>query len=241
MEPGALDHLLMAILVLGMPAWGLWERRWLLRSLAAGTRDARMQVYRQSIAVQWVLVLVLLGLWSSGGRDLPGLGLGFDAGRGFWIGAGLAGGAAAGLVAQTVAVLRNPENLDSVRAQLEPAGALLPRDDREERTFAALSFTAGVCEEILYRGFVIAYFAAFLDTPVAVVLSALVFGVGHAYQGTLGIVKTGAVGLVLAGLYLLTGSLWVPMLLHVLMDLQGGHLGRLAFASPTPTSSPTAD
>jgi membrane protease YdiL (CAAX protease family) len=54
------------------------------------------------------------------------------------------------------------------------------------------------------------------------IASAIVFGLAHAYQGAAGIVKTTVVGLVMAGLYAYSGSLWPGIVLHAALDLQGG-------------------
>ncbi len=70
--------------------------------------------------------------------------------------------------------------------------ALLPQTATEKRWFDAVSVTAGICEEIIYRGFLFAYFAAWLPgaaAGVVIVLAGLVFGLGHLYQGAAGIVK----------------------------------------------------
>jgi len=104
---------------------------------------------------------------------------------------------------------------------------LIPHSAKEGQLFNALSVTAGICEELLYRGFLIAYFGAFVE---AVVLSSIAFGFGHMYQGKIGIVKTGGIGLALAGLYVLTGSLWAPMVLHVLVDVNSGFVARKALS-----------
>ncbi len=50
--------------------------------------------------------------------------------------------------------------------------------------------------------------------PCAALLSSLVFGLGHAYQGPKGVLKTGLFGLAIAGLCLLTGSIWLLIVLH---------------------------
>ena len=57
--------------------------------------------------------------------------------------------------------------------------------------------TAGVCEELVYRGFMIAYFSAALGVSfwVAAVLSSVAFGIAHFYQGPAGILRTGLVGM----------------------------------------------
>jgi len=46
---------------------------------------------------------------------------------------------------------------------------------------------AGVCEEVIFRGYSIAYLMAVLGAPfwVAAVLSSIVFGFAHVYQGTI--------------------------------------------------------
>jgi membrane protease YdiL (CAAX protease family) len=55
---------------------------------------------------------------------------------------------------------------------------------------------------------------------VLVAVGAVAFGLAHAYQGIAGIVTTGVLGGVMAGLYLGTGSLLLPVLLHTLIDLR---------------------
>jgi membrane protease YdiL (CAAX protease family) len=87
---------------------------------------------------------------------------------------------------------------------------------------------------MLYRGFLLAWFAALLGTWPALGLSSLAFGAGHAYQGGQGVLRTGGLGLVLAGLFWLTGSLLPPILLHAVVDLNSGWLGRRVLTRPAP-------
>ena len=65
--------------------------------------------------------------------------------------------------------------------------------------------------------------------PVAVVLSSLLFGWAHSYQGWTGVIQSGAAGLVLAVIYVFTGALWIPIALHIAGDAYSGLLGWLAF------------
>ena len=86
------------------------------------------------------------------------------------------------------------------------------RGDRSDlvRAFdsTALSITAGVVEEIVYRGFVLWYLANFMPLWAALLLSSVFFGLGHSYQGKSGALRTGLVGLVFAILYVMSGSIW---------------------------------
>jgi membrane protease YdiL (CAAX protease family) len=101
--------------------------------------------------------------------------------------------------------------------------ALLPRTRRERHLFTVVGVTAGICEEWLYRGFLLAVVAALsggLPTVVLVLVAAGAFGLAHAYQGPAGVLTTAVLGGVLAALYLQTGSLLLPVLLHAAIDLR---------------------
>jgi membrane protease YdiL (CAAX protease family) len=101
--------------------------------------------------------------------------------------------------------------------------ALLPVTAEERRLFTAVALTAGITEEVVFRGFLLVYLTdVFPGMPVssAMVVSAALFGLAHSYQGGLGVLLTGLAGYWLAGLYVLTGSLLVPIVVHALVDLR---------------------
>ena len=105
---------------------------------------------------------------------------------------------------------------------------LLPRSKLEFWLFAAISISAGICEEILFRGFFLRYLADgpwHLSLGGALVGSSVVFGLAHAGQGIKQLLLTPVIGLVLGLLYIGTGSLWLPIILHACLDLRA-----LAFA-----------
>ncbi len=99
---------------------------------------------------------------------------------------------------------------------------MAPQSANEMRLFAAVAVTAGVCEEILYRGVLLAVLTPLVGTWPAVALSTAVFGLGHTYQGVAGIGKTALVGRVMAMLTVFSGSLFVAILLHAVVDLTSG-------------------
>jgi membrane protease YdiL (CAAX protease family) len=104
-----------------------------------------------------------------------------------------------------------------------------------------VSFTAGVCEELLFRGWLLWYFAEFAPYPVAIALSLASFGLGHAYQGVRGIVLTTLLGAVLLAIYLVAGTIWPAMLFHAAFDAANGLLGyavaRSALLPPAPPAA----
>jgi membrane protease YdiL (CAAX protease family) len=124
-----------------------------------------------------------------------------------------------------VLAVRNPSTKEKALEVLRknPVTLLFPRTSSERWLWILVSLTAGICEEILYRGFIFSYLATFFQLPVlwAILVSAIVFGLSHVYQGTKGIFGTAVVGIVFGVIYLTTGSLFVSIALHVLLDLRG--------------------
>lgn len=99
--------------------------------------------------------------------------------------------------------------------------ALLPRNRDEVRLGALLSLNAGVVEELLFRLALPALlFGAFGSALFALVTSALVFGALHAYQGPVGVLGTTFIGFFLLALFVATGSILVPIVVHVLIDVR---------------------
>ena len=95
-----------------------------------------------------------------------------------------------------------------------------------------LSMFVGFWEEIVFRGFLLGRLrVAFHEVEgsprqrnarvMAVVLSGLLFGAGHGYQGLLGLVQTSSVGVVLGGLTVWRKSLWPAIVAHLAIDTFG--------------------
>jgi uncharacterized protein len=101
--------------------------------------------------------------------------------------------------------------------------SLIPVSGSERALFVAVSMTAGVCEEIVFRGFLIpALLLATGSLPLALLLSSTVFGVVHAYQQPLGALRAGLLGALLAAPLLLHGSILPAIAAHALIDVIAG-------------------
>ncbi len=180
--------------------------------------------YWSTILRGWGAAALLLGAWWWTQRPLRALGLDIPIGsRGQW-GFLLDALLLAVLAAQQMNLSRlqrgDIEKLLARVATLKVA----PRTPSELAMFVLLSITAGVWEELLYRGFLVGYLAPHAGMVAALLLSAAAFGFGHIYQGWRGVLNTTLLGLVFAGLYVLSQSLWWLMLAHALIDLNGGFL-----------------
>lgn len=102
-----------------------------------------------------------------------------------------------------------------------PTPALLAAHGPSEVVLAvALVVVVAVSEETIFRGYMILRLRALTGSRVAAVLvSSLIFALGHGYEGTASVAAIGCLGVALAVVYLWRGSLLAPVVLHLLQDL----------------------
>lgn len=221
------DHLIILILLVAAPLEGWYSYRKLARVPAAERSRARMDWYRSVIVMEWGMVALVLALWLMAGRGLIALGITLPLGTKLLIGLGVTVPLAVLLFLQGRAALAaQGAALERLQAQVAAASEIIPRSDAEHTRFRVVAWTAGICEEILYRGYLIAYLAVFMDPRAGVLVAAVLFGIGHAYQGIAGVVRTAFLGAGMGLLFVYSGSLLWPIILHVLIDLQGGTVSR---------------
>jgi membrane protease YdiL (CAAX protease family) len=83
-----------------------------------------------------------------------------------------------------------------------------------------LVVVVAVAEETIFRGYLLLRFAQLTRSSlVAVLLSSLIFSLGHGYEGTAGLATVGVMGAAFALVYLWRGSLVAPAVMHFLQDL----------------------
>lgn len=222
-------------LLLGEPLLGRASHRRMLAALRSGGGGARLRFYLNWTWQGWLLMLVTLAI-TLGLARWPVARLGLctpywphlpaihgDALGGFFVGVMIAavGGVLLAVHARRhpVAASRRPGFGVRRNAALAP---MLPRTPSERWGWAALSVTAGVTEEVIWRGFGLTLLFALLPgahPAVPIVLAAAAFGWAHFYQGFTGVLATGLLGGLLALLFWVSGSLLLPIVLHVLLDL----------------------
>jgi membrane protease YdiL (CAAX protease family) len=82
-------------------------------------------------------------------------------------------------------------------------------------------------EEIIFRGYMMGEIARLIGTSKAalavnVILSSVLFGLAHWYQGRSGALSTGIIGALLGILFITSGfNLWLPILTHGFIDTIG--------------------
>lgn len=127
------------------------------------------------------------------------------------------------------AIRAKPEAAMQIVTQFGETGPLMPKTLTEARLFQLVSVSAGVWEEIVFRGIVFGMLLPLIGVVGAMILSSLLFGFQHYYLGKIHIIKTSFVGLFMAVLYYYTETLIVPISLHIMIDLMAGLQYRAAY------------
>ena len=221
------DWLYVALIVLALAAdnyllWPSFERR-LLQDPSA----ARSWLWRRWVLLLWLLAIVGALAWVVGGRSPATLGLGVPVGWQLAM-AILPIVALVGLQANSArAITRLKGPKDTLRSRLGPLEKVMPHTQAELAWFTGVSLTAGICEELVFRGYLLGILQPHLGEWGAAAVSLVLFAAGHIYQGRTGIVRSAVLGAAITAFVVLTGSLWPAIVLHVLLDATGGLIGWL--------------
>jgi membrane protease YdiL (CAAX protease family) len=114
-----------------------------------------------------------------------------------------------------------------LRAQFGDLAKILPHNSVELCWFIPAAVTAGVCEEWLFRGYLIWAFEPYLGWWAGALLSWAFFTAAHAYQGKSGTKQSGIVAAIMTLIVAVTGSLLPVIALHVAIDVTSGIMGWL--------------
>ena len=109
--------------------------------------------------------------------------------------------------------------------------ALLPHTPWQLAVWFAVSLTAGICEEFIFRGYLQPQLIAWTGRPaLAIVLTALLFGSVHLYEGLAAILPLAALALIYGVVvHRLRGDLRAVIIAHTLQDFL---VALLALARP---------
>ena len=220
-----LGHVLVLFLIVGMPLWDWYE----IPRLKAST-DPRKKVryYRKIVAALWtcaVVAALAIGVVTAFVfHHATGEIAWLDAGsRGRVIVEGIGAGMLIAIFLPLVLALRSDKIRATAGRAAKKLAFLLPSTGEERRWWWLVCITAGVCEEFVYRGFLLHYLHGLpfhLSLTWALAVSSVIFGIGHLYQGVASAVQTVVAGFVFGCLFLITGSLLVPMVVHAVVDLR---------------------
>ena len=191
------------------------------------TEQEKCKGYLQGISMLWGAVLAVFLMCFIGGISLNEIGFRkFSFNYGFWFTAitlTVSGIFFAFQSYQLIALVANTKSAQKKQIASDVI-RVMPRTKKEKWLFSFLALSAGVCEEIIFRGFMLyLLMAIFPGMPIylVILIPIAIFGLGHLYQGLQGVIGTALLGAIFICLYLVTGNLLLPIILHFLNDLIG--------------------
>jgi membrane protease YdiL (CAAX protease family) len=212
------------ILVLATIAGWAIGHKILANQLSVTANPNRVRFYEVTILYEWVLfVLVVVGVWRSGASVITVLGEHWHSVRqllrdigiaaGFWIVAAML----LWIFGWLLRIVALDQNV-----------SMLPHRGIEVMLWIALSVTAGICEETIFRGYLQGQFMALTKSaPAGILLSAVAFGAAHAYQGFRMVILIGLYGAMFGILAHWRGSVRPGMIAHAWNDSLNGVVAAL--------------
>lgn len=190
--------------------------------VAVGLMSALMAQHQFSLLLILQGVFILLGLrllLAMRGQSWRHLGLQAltfkDLGRTL---IGLLSCIGANMVLTTAAFIIDPQLLKQHANQLKVIATQLG-SEVPFAGIAAMMFFVGVYEEIMARGFLLTRCRTALGGLWGpILLSSFLFGLGHLYQGWIGVAQTTLFGIVLAALTVRWGTLWPAIFAHAILN-----------------------
>lgn len=188
--------------------------------MRAAANPNRVRLYLVTILVEWFFfVLVVAGARRSGASVLLVLGDHWQSARQVLRDIGIA----AGFWVIALPLLGILARLLRVDVRGRDMQFFLPHGGAEITLWIALSVTAGICEETIFRGYLQRQFMALTQSaPAGILLSAAAFGAAHAYQGFRRTILIGLFGAMFGILAYWRRSVRPGMIAHAWQNSLGG-------------------
>ena len=208
--------------VLVLAASGAWAWRGFLNAehFRSAVSPNRIGMYGRTMLFEWLLFgFVILGVKLNGTPLLAVLGERWNSARAVLRDLGIA------ISLLVVSIILTSLLGSRLHGGGRDPGVqfLLPHGSSEVAVWMALSLTAGICEETLFRGYLQRQFMALTkNAPLGILLSAAMFGTAHAYQGFVKVIQIGVLGAMYGIFAHWRKSVRPGMIAHTLQDVLGG-------------------
>lgn len=129
--------------------------------------------------------------------------------------------------ADTVYTLSSRSHREKALEHLNKKTPFLPAVRSELPLYLVMCLSAGVFEEMVFRGFLVTY-CYYLFSGIsyqwlwAIILPTVIFSVAHYYQGAKAVIKSLVLSFLFGYIFLVSGSLLIVMFLHFLVNVTGG-------------------
>jgi len=221
MQPSIIDHILVLLFGIALPWFSGVRGKQQLQTIAF-TPAVRKQFYLSNSVVMSFLAVFTMGIWMIQHRHLSDLGFRtMQKGIFHWI--------AAILLVILFIIESIFSKFTAAKSRNKPDGdaavPFLPKSYAELPAYTIMCISAGLGEEILYRGFMVTYFIEPYTVAfpwLALFLPAMLFSLAHYYQGYIAVLKIFALSILFALIFIWSGSLILPIIIHFLIDFIGG-------------------
>ena len=224
--PNWVDHFVAFAFCIALPLYAA-RQRIKGASVFYFTSEQKKQIYVSGSFSLFIMGAVVVSVWLIFRRALPDLGLTQPSNLQSWW----------WLViifiliylADTFITLLSKKGIEKSIDDFKKRTPFLPTKNSELPEYLLMCFSAGVFEEIVYRGYLINYCWYLFEgsgyqEPIAVLLPSLAFSIAHFYQGTKAVLKIFLLAAFFGYIFIYSGSLLIVMILHFLVDVAGGLL-----------------
>jgi membrane protease YdiL (CAAX protease family) len=221
--PHWIDHLLAFVFSVALPLFSI--RQYRFKPNRPFTSGEKKHIYLFGSLNLFILGLVVMVVWLFFRRPVTELGFmnPVNPGSWWWIVLVLV---LLYFLDAFISVSTKEKLKDSIETWKQRT-PFVPAQKNELPLYFLLCVSAGVCEELVYRGYLISYCQhLFQASPnseaLSVMLPAVVFSAAHYYQGFKAVMKILVLSVFFGFIFLRSGSLIPVIMLHFLIDAAGG-------------------
>jgi membrane protease YdiL (CAAX protease family) len=125
------------------------------------------------------------------------------------------------ILSRTIKV--NEQLKAEIAEKFQPFLNLMPVTKSQMLFFTLLvSVSAGICEELIFRAYLYNLLDSHIGIAGAIFFSSIAFGFWHIYLGLKEVLRTSIMGAILCGVYIFTGNIVIPIILHIFIDVYSG-------------------
>jgi len=224
--PHWIDHILAFILCVAIPFYAARQRAGELSKIVFSS-ELKKRIYISGSFSLFIMGAVVMSVWLLFKRPVSEIGLTQPVNIQLWWRLSII--LVFVYLLDAFVTLSSKKDIDKTVKNWKKRTPFLPTKKSELPEYLLLCFSAGVFEEIVYRGYLVNYcwylFEGYnYQRSLSVFLPALVFSIAHFYQGTKAVIKIFVLALFFGYIFIYSGSLLIVMILHFLIDAVGGLL-----------------
>ncbi|NER12095.1 CPBP family intramembrane metalloprotease [Leptobacterium flavescens] len=221
--------ILVLIVAVYLPVSGYFEVKKLKKSIADGNSRRKIEFYRATVFWSWIPIFLIFILMAISDIPLESIGIKWidieAASAGKWIVFPTIAFYCLYLIYNiySIIIFKYNKNSRARATKSIPAHfkSFLPITREEKRLWDYVSVTAGITEEILYRGY---FFYALgvifpgLSLIHILLITTIMFGLGHIYLGK-EVIRPTILGLFFGIFYIIFDSVFPVIIIHIAQDL----------------------